>query len=110
MAEDLYIQKDFPPAVGLAIVGAQIAISTIFWYYEMPIATYAVLLAAALLDWLLYHALGDVTICYRCASQIRGTGANPGERLQPFDLAIGERYHQERLRAKQLRERAASAD
>ena len=104
---DLYTQKDFPQALGLAIVVVQFAISTVFWYYEMPIATYAILIASALLDWALYPRVPDVTICYRCSSQVRGEGSNPERRLHPFDLAIGERYRQERIRAQQLREGGA---
>ena len=97
---DLYAQKDFPQALGLAIVIVQFAISTVFWYYEMPIATYSVLIASALLDWALYPRVPDVTICYRCSCQVRGEGSNPDKRFQLFDLAIGERYRQERIRAK----------
>jgi hypothetical protein len=108
--EDLYLQKDFPQGLGLAIVVAGFAVSTVFWYYEMPIPAYLVLLASALLDMILYYKVPDVTICYRCLGQYRGAGANPAGRFQPFDLAIGERYRQERLRAEQLRARGASAD
>jgi hypothetical protein len=107
LTTDLYMQKDFPQAIGLMIVIVQFAISTVFWYYEMPIATYAVLLASALIDWALYPRVPDVTICYRCSSQVRGEGSNPEKRFQPFDLAIGERYRQERIRAQQLRGRGA---
>ena len=110
MTTDLYIQKDFPQGLGLFIVVVGFAISTVFWYYEMPIATFAVLLASALIDWALYYAVPDVTICYRCLCQARGSGSNPDGRYQPFDLAIGERYRQERIRAQELRQRGASAD
>jgi hypothetical protein len=106
---ELYIQKDFPQALGLLIVMAQFAVSTVFWYYERPLATYAVLLASALIDWALYPRIQDVIVCYRCSSQVRGVGSNPDGRYKPFDLAIGERYRQERIRAQQLRERGASA-
>jgi hypothetical protein len=108
--EDLYTQKDFPQALGLVIVMAQFAVSTVFWYYERPLATYAVLLASALIDWALYPRVPDVTVCYRCSCQARGAGSNPDGRYKPFDLAIGERYRQERIRAQQLRERGASAE
>jgi hypothetical protein len=108
--DDLYLQKDFPQGLGLAIVVAGFAISTVFWYYEMPIPAYLVLLASALLDMILFYQVPDVTICYRCLGQYRGAGANRGGRFQAFDLAIGERYRQERLRAEQLRARGASAD
>jgi hypothetical protein len=107
---DLYIQKDFPQGLGLFIVVVGFAISTIFWYYEMPIPAYAVLLASALIDMALYYTVPNVTICYRCLCQIRGAGSNPGVRFLPFDLAIGERYRQERLRAQQLRELEPSTD
>ncbi len=108
LTTDLYTQKDFPQAIGLLIVMAQFAVSTVFWYYERPLATYAILIASALLDWALYPRVPDVTICYRCSCQVRGPGSNPDGLHRPFDLGIGERYRQERLRAGELRDRGAS--
>jgi hypothetical protein len=107
---DLYIQKDFPQGLGLFIVVVGFAISTVFWYYEMPIPAYLVLVASMLLDLVMYYKVPDVTICYRCLSQVRGAGSNPDKRFQPFELSIGERYRQERLRARQLREQGAKVD
>jgi hypothetical protein len=107
LTTDLYIQKDFPQALGLFIVLVGFAISTVFWYYEMPKSTFAVLLVSALVDGVLYYTVPDVTICYRCASQVRGHTGEPHGRFHPFDLAIGERYRQERIRAQHLRERGA---
>jgi hypothetical protein len=109
MTADLYIQKDFPQGIGLLIVVTGFAISTVFWYYEMPIATFSVLAASALIDGVLYYTVPDVTICYRCSSQTRGEGSNSDGRFPPFDLAIGERYRQERIRVEQLRERGSAA-
>lgn len=108
--EDLYLQKDFPQGLGLAIVIVGFAVSTVFWYYEMPIPAYLVLLGSALLDMVLYYRVPDVTICYRCLGQYRGPGSNPGGRFRAFDLAVGERYRQERMRAEQLRGNRASTD
>ena len=108
--DDLYVQKDFPQALGLLIVIVGFAISTVFWYYEMPLSTYAVLMASALLDMYLYYHVPSVTICYRCLSQFRGTGCSPDGRFHPFDLSVGERYRQERLRVEELRKRQATAD
>jgi uncharacterized C2H2 Zn-finger protein len=110
MTTDLYIQKDFPQGLGLFIVGVGFAISTVFWYYEMPISAYLVLVVSMLLDLVMYHVVGDVTICYRCLSQLRGTGTNPEGRFRPFDLASGERYRQERFRAEELRQRGARTE
>ena len=103
---DLYRQKDFPQALGLAIVIVGFAVSTVFWYYERPLWTYAILLGSALLDLVLYYKVPDVTICYRCLAQYRGLGANPGGVFRHFDLAVGERYRQERLRVEELRRKA----
>jgi hypothetical protein len=110
MTSDLYVQKDFPQGMGLFIVVAGFAISTVFWYYEMPIPAYLVLVASGLLDLLMYHLVGDVIICYRCLCQLRRPEANREGQYRPFDLAIGERYRQERIRAEQLRERGAQAE
>ena len=74
MTADLYIQKDFPKGLGLFIVLVGFAISTVFWYYEMPIFTYLVLIISIALDFLMYYKVPDVTICYRCLSQFRGSG------------------------------------
>ncbi len=108
--EELYRQKDFPQGLGLFIVVAGFVVSTVFWYYEMPLPAYAVLLASALADMVLYYRVPDVIICYRCLCQFRGPGSNPDDRFPPFDLAVGERYRQERIRVEQLRNDRAAAD
>jgi hypothetical protein len=61
-------------------------------------------MATAGLDVVLYYRVPDLTVCYRCLSQFRGPGSNPAGRFLPFDLAIGERYRQERLRVEELRQ------
>lgn len=109
-ASDVYIQKDFPQGLGLAIVCLGFAVSTVFWYYENPIPAYLVLLASALLDMILYYRVPNVAICYRCQSQFRGPGSNPEGRFGSFDLAIGERYRQERLRIEELRRRGDTVE
>lgn len=108
--EDLYIQKDFPHNLGLGIVLVGFAVSTIFWALYQPVPAFAALLATAAVDVVLYYLVPDVTICYRCLAQHRGPGTNPADgpgasprRFAPFDLAIGERYRQERIRAEELR-------
>lgn len=75
---DLYLQKDFPHGLGLAIVIVGFAAGSIFWYLYMPIWTFAVFLATAMLDLVLYYLVPDVTICYRCLSQFRGQGSAGG--------------------------------
>ena len=80
------------------VAGFAVSVNRSSGYYYMPIAAFAVLLATAALDVALVYLVPDVTICYRCLSQHRGPGTNPERRIAPFDIAIGERYRQERIR------------
>ncbi|MDE2507457.1 MAG: hypothetical protein KGM43_09610 [Planctomycetota bacterium] len=107
--DDLYVQKDFPWGLGLALVILSFAISTVFWYYRRPMPALGVLLLSALADMALYYIVGDVVICYRCLGQYRGAGANPDRVYKAFDLAVGERYRQEKMRIAELKKRDAEA-
>ena len=99
--KELYVQKDFPHRIGLAIVVVGSVLSCVAWsQYWYPTAL-AILLGAAALDMCLYYAIGDVLVCYRCLAQYRGTTPNPEHK--PFDLGIGERCRQERIRLEMLR-------
>ena len=99
--QDLYIQKDFPHRLGLAIVGVGVVLSSIAWFHYLYPTALGILLVTALLDLCLYYAIGDVLVCYRCLAQYRGVERDPNHK--PFDLGIGERYRQERLRLELLR-------
>lgn len=102
--EDMYVQKDFSHRLGLSIVLAGTLLSSLAWWrFYYPLAL-GILLATAGLDALLYYLVGDATVCYRCLAQHRGFERDP--RHKPFDLAIGERYRQERLRLAELRRSA----
>ena len=81
--QQLYVQRDFNPKAGLAIVvvGALLAPFTPY---------YASLFAAALLDAGLYAILPEITICYRCQAHFRGFLRNRGHAA--FDLHIAEQY------------------
>ncbi|MBX3442580.1 MAG: hypothetical protein KF774_09230 [Planctomyces sp.] len=96
--EDLWRQKDFPQAAGLAVIAVQIAVSTTFWYLHRPIWTYITLAAFAVLDMLLFALLPDVLVCYRCRTRHRMAAGEPS-RHGSFDHERAERYRQERLRA-----------
>src|SRR5262245_13010217 len=98
---DLYLQKDFPHRLGLTIVFAGIIGSSIAWAnYLYPVAI-GILMVTAVLDLLLYYLVGNVLVCYRCLAQYRDVDRS--ENHHQFDLAIGERYRQERIRLDLLR-------
>ncbi len=105
---DLYSQKDFPQGLGLLIVIAGFAVGTVFWYYEMPLWTYGVFILSAALDLLLFKTVPEVIICYRCLSQYRGKAPVRSGGFPSFDLAVGERYRQERIRIEELKARASA--
>lgn len=94
--QELYIQKDFPHRLGLLILLFAFALSCVFYYWHWIVWTWAVLIASVAVDALLYWWVGDVTVCYRCQTRYRGFAPHPDHR--PFQLEIGEKYRQERLR------------
>jgi hypothetical protein len=95
-SRDLFVRKDFSQRLGVTIVVAGFALSSVFWYYRMPLWTYAVLFGTALLDVVLYLAVGNVLECYRCHAQYRGI---PGlEDYAPFDLETHEKHRQQQAR------------
>src|SRR5262249_23833636 len=96
---ELFVRKDFSQSLGVAIVVGAAIVSSIFWYYRMPLWTYGVLFAAALIDVILYVTVGNLLQCYRCQAQYRGV---PGlEEREPFDLETHEKHRQQKIRLKQ---------
>lgn len=88
--EKLYTQKDFNRTLGVSIfVGAAIA-SLILYGYNQVIAAFLVLGGAAAADYLLYLALPEVTICYRCHSQYRNVVPNSAN--EAFELGLAEKF------------------
>jgi hypothetical protein len=78
---ELYTQKDFPRAAGIAIVVAAAVLA--------PFTSYLSLAAAALLDAALYRFAPDVVVCYVCRAEHRGFARSP--RHPRFDREIEER-------------------
>jgi len=96
---ELFVRKDFSQRLGVAIVVVGFVISSVFWYYRMPLWTYSVLFATALIDVVLYLTVGNLLECYRCRAQYRGIAGL--ENHEPFDLETHEKYRQQRIRLQQ---------
>jgi len=93
---ELFARKDFSQSVGVAIVVAGAVVSSVFWAWRMPLWTYAVLFATALIDVVLYLTVGNLLQCYRCQAQYRDV---PGlEEHGGFDLETHEKHRQQRIR------------
>jgi hypothetical protein len=93
---DLFVRKDFPQRLGVAIVVVGIVGSSIAWGYTYTIATFAILFATALADVVLYLLVPDALMCYRCGAMYRSV---PGMgRHGAFNLETHERYRQQSAR------------
>jgi hypothetical protein len=94
--QDLWRQKDFPPALGLAIVAIAGITSCVAWAWYRPLVAIGILMAAALIDMVLYLFMGDMLVCYRCGARHRRTQIQ--EQHPAFDLEIQERSRQQQRR------------
>ncbi len=88
--DDLYVQKDFNRALGLAIVVAGVVVSVVFFALDRPLAALGALAGMAAVDALVYASVGRVTVCYACHAIYRGFPPNP--RHHGFDLELLERH------------------
>ncbi len=94
--QDLWRQKDFPPALGLALVATAAIFSCIAWATYHPAIAIGILMVAGLIDMILYTMMGDMLVCYRCAARHRKTSIS--DQHPRFDLETAERYRQQDLR------------
>lgn len=94
--EDLWRQKDFPPALGIVFVGMGVVLSSIAWAWHLPLVALGVLMGFALVDLILYALMRDMLVCYRCRARHRKTELDD---LHPkFRLEVAERYRQQERR------------
>jgi hypothetical protein len=96
---DLFVRKDFPQRLGVAIVVIGFAISCVTWYFYLTYLTFAVLFATALIDFALFAIVGESLTCYRCGAQYRQTEGL--KNYSGFNLETHERYRQESARLSQ---------
>jgi hypothetical protein len=98
---ELYKKKDFPHWLGLNLLILAFIASAVTYLLYMPWATWAILIGTALFDGALFLLVGDALVCYRCQAHHKGFPA--ATQHQPFEITMGERYRQERLRKEQLK-------
>ena len=70
---DFYVRRDFDPKVGLTFVIVGALISAVFYWFNRDLIAYSILAAAVVVDLLVYRRLKDVTVCYRCHAEFRGS-------------------------------------
>jgi hypothetical protein len=93
---ELYRAKEFPRAVGIAIVVVAALLA--------PFTFYLSLVLAAVIDAVLYIVVSDMTACYRCQATHHGFLATP--KHPRFDREIEERlkYGEKAVMGKPMRE------
>jgi hypothetical protein len=70
---DFYVRRDFDPKTGLAFVIVGALISAVFYWFNRDIIAYSILAVAVVIDLLIYRRLKDITVCYRCHAEFRGS-------------------------------------
>jgi hypothetical protein len=98
---EIYKKKDFPHWLGMTILIGALVLSTVTYYSYEKWWSWSFLIGSAIIDGVMYLMVGDVLVCYRCQAHYRGFTAT--EAHQPFEIAIGERFRQERIRKEQLK-------
>jgi len=98
---EIYKKKDFPHWLGMTILVSACILSVITYWLYQPLWTWVILIGSAAFDGILYLSVGDTLVCYRCNAHYRGFATN--KHHEPFEITIGERYRQERLRRAQLK-------
>ncbi len=98
---DLFVRKDFPQRLGVAIVTIGILASCVAWGYREMYWTFGILFFTALLDVVLYIVVPMALMCYRCGAQYRGVVAQ--ENHAAFNLETHERHRQQKARLEEHR-------
>lgn len=86
---ELFVRKDFPQGVGVAIV-VVFGLLALYFFRTSVLTAWAVLAAAVVIDVIIYLCIGKVTSCYACRAEYRQCRLNPAH--ENFDLATSEKY------------------
>lgn len=70
---DFYVRRDFDPKTGLTFVVIGALTSAVFYWFNQDLIAYGILAAAVVIDLFIYRRLKDVTVCYRCHAEFRGS-------------------------------------
>src|SRR5262249_36756113 len=103
---ELFVRKDFPQQLGVAIVVFGIIVSCYTWYNHWLYWTVGVFFVTALIDVVLYFVMPNALVCYRCGAHYRGV--DNLDRHGSFDLATHERYRQQAIRIAEASRRSGT--
>jgi hypothetical protein len=88
---DLFIRKDFPQKIGLAVViAAGVAFLVLAASRRLFYIGVILLALSVVVDAVLYWFVPMITVCYKCRVELRDHPVAPHH--HGFDLAIAEKY------------------
>ena len=96
---ELFVRKNFPQRLGIAIVVVGLAMSCVAWGHRDLFWTFGILFSTALLDVILFFVVPDCLTCYRCGA--RYTGTDGMSEFGNFNLETHEKYRQQAARERQ---------
>ncbi len=96
---DLFLRKDFPQRLGVAIVVVGFVASSFAWAWYWTYTTFGILFLVAGIDLALYLVVGQCLMCYRCAAEYRGVKGL--EKHGQFELETHEKHRQQQARLAQ---------
>ena len=107
---ELFVRKNFPQRLGVAIVVAGLVASCVAWANRELVITFGILFGTALLDVVLFLFMPNCLTCYRCGARYSGDGvagqdgdpAAGGHQFGAFDLETHEKHRQLVARTKRL--------
>ena len=82
-----YKERDFSAKIGMLVF---VSSAALYLYYAEYIWSILFLVAAAVLDAIIYFSSGNRTICYQCLSEFRGFTDNPNHKS--YELGIASRF------------------
>ena len=94
---DFYARKDFDPTIGLSVVIAGAIVSGVFYWFGRDLIAYGILAGAALIDLVVYSRLKDVTVCYRCHTEFRGSYPRSAPAFDLHMADVMEREYERRI-------------
>ena len=95
-SRELYLRKAFSQRLGLAIIATGFILSSIAWANHHIWWCYGILMASAVIDFLLWMVVKNLLQCYRCHAEYRGYIETDQHTL--FSLEVHEKYRQEKHR------------
>lgn len=107
-SRELYLRKAFSQRLGLTIIATGFILSSIAWAKHQIWWCYGILMASAVIDFILWMLVKNLLQCYRCDAEYRGYVETDQHTL--FSLEVHEKYRQEKHRLKEQARSAAFND